>query len=266
VDIPLTENVLHSQIENGVLRVQIDRPAQRNALSLTVLEGLGRAFNSAALDLTLRCAILSGNGHKSFAAGGDLKELDSMRSNEDANRVARVGGDALNAIRSFPVPVVAAVNGLALGGGAELALACDFRVAVPAARIGFVQGTLNISTAWGGASDLISVLGATRALELLISSRVLSAPEALEIGLFNRIAAEGLSLNDAVESFIRSWVAKPPHVVRALTAVSRSAKKKQQAASGQTECESFISTWTHADHWRAASDILVNSSKGSSRD
>lgn len=249
--------MLECYVDRGVLRVWINRPEQRNALSLEILGSIESAFRDAARNSDVACAVLSGRGDKSFAAGGDLKELDLFRSPADAGRVATQGRRALDAIREFPVPVVAALNGLALGGGAELALACDFRVAVSAARLGFIQGTLNISTAWGGGADLIIALGASRALELLVSSRVLLAQDALALGLIDRVSPCEQDLNATVDGFIASWLAKPPHVVRALTAVSRRAKQELRRSLEQVETEAFTSTWIHDDHWRAAAVLLT---------
>jgi enoyl-CoA hydratase len=252
---------LFHQVANGVLWVELNRPEQRNALSLEVLEELKSVFHDGAGDQVLRCAVLTGRGERSFAAGGDLKELDSMRSADDANRVLACGRAALDAIRAFPTPVIAAINGVAVGGGAELAVACDFRVSVASAKIGFVQGTLNISTAWGGAADLIGILGPTKALELLVSGRTVSANDALELGLVDKVCAEGESLRETADAFVAPWIGRPSHVIRALTAVSRAAKRERRRALENVESSAFLSTWVHEDHWRAAAAALSKSGR-----
>jgi enoyl-CoA hydratase len=253
--------VLECHVERGVLRVSINRPEQRNALSLEVLGSIEAAFRNSATDKGISCVVLTGRGDRSFAAGGDLKELDSLRSIDDATHIATQGRKALDAVREFPVPVIAALNGLALGGGAELALACDFRLAAPGARLGFIQGTLNISTAWGGAADLIGVVGASRAMDLLVSSRVLSATDALALQLIDRVCPGDEGLDAMVEGYIAAWLGKPPHVLRALTAVSRRAKSAMRSALGGVETAAFITTWTHDDHWRAATALLTKTSR-----
>jgi len=241
--------------------VDINRPQQRNAISLEILASIESAFRDASGDPGISCAILTGRGDKSFAAGGDLKEFDALRGVTDALSIGATGRRALDAIREFPVPVVAALNGLALGGGAELALACDFRIALPHARLGFIQGTLNIATAWGGAADLVVAVGACRALELLVSSRVLAAQEALAVGLLDRVCSPDEDLVSVVDAFVAPWIAKPSHVVRALTAVSRRAKGAIRGALKDTEMEAFTSTWIHDDHWLAASALLSKASR-----
>ncbi|MBM3359776.1 MAG: enoyl-CoA hydratase/isomerase family protein, partial [Betaproteobacteria bacterium] len=156
----------------GVLNVSINRPDKRNALSRAVLGELKRVFSGHSGAQDLRVAVLRGAGEKSFAAGGDLRDLAQVRTRADTRRMAEQARDALEAIRSFPVPVVAALNGDALGGGAELAVACDFRVAASHARIGFIQGRLNIATAWGGGADLMRLVGPARALRLLAAAEL----------------------------------------------------------------------------------------------
>lgn len=136
--------------ERGILRVTVDRPERRNALARETLRELKTVFEIHAAQPDLRLAVLSGAGELAFCSGGDLVDLDDVRDQEATEQFAAEATAALDAIRMFPVPTIAALNGLALGGGAELAVACDMRLAASHAGIGFVQATLNISTAWGG--------------------------------------------------------------------------------------------------------------------
>jgi len=243
---------LNVSVVAGVLRVTIDRPERLNALSLALLGDLERIFGAQASNPELRAAIITGAGNRSFAAGGDLKELAAFRSAPEARAVTDIGRRALDAIRSFPVPVIAAINGTALGGGAELALACDFRVAAPGATVGFLQSRLNITSAWGGASDLVATIGPNRALELLLSARIVDAAEALEIGLLDAVAAEDATLGHAADDFCSRWTSKPGHLIRAIVAPIRVAKDALRAKVSATETTGFLATWTHDDHWAAA--------------
>ena len=177
----VSETVLGASAD-GVFRVIINRAEKRNALSRAVLDDLRRMFEAHATDESLRVATLTAAGSQSFAAGGDLRDLASVRTLEDAVAMATQARTALDAIRRFPVPVVAALNGVALGGGAELAVACDLRIAAAHAGIGFVQGQLNISTGWGGGIDLMRLLGPARALAVLGRGEVLGAAQAHALG------------------------------------------------------------------------------------
>src|SRR3970040_387681 len=172
-------SMLVVEAAGGVLDVTLNRPEKRNALSRSLLGDLRRVFSEFAGADDLRVAVLRGAGDKSFAAGGDLRDLAQVRTREATRRMAEEAHDALDAIRGFPLPVVAALNGDALGGGAELALACDFRVAASHAHIGFIQGRLNIATAWGGGGDLMRLLGAAGALRLLAAGELLDAAGAM---------------------------------------------------------------------------------------
>ena len=179
----MTSNASDLKVESsgGVLRVTINRPDKRNALSGEVLRIARRRFHARMPTIPV-CGlpILRGAGEQCFAAGGDLRELASITTLEGAAEMARDAKASLEAIRQFPVPVVAALNGDAMGGGAELSVACDFRIAAAHARIGFVQGRLNISTAWGGGIDLMRLVGTSRGLGLLCRGDMLSGAEAAD--------------------------------------------------------------------------------------
>jgi enoyl-CoA hydratase len=243
--------------EGGLLRITVNRPEKRNPLSRAVLARLREVFDAQRGNDALVLALICGAGDSSFAAGGDLRDLEAVRSEEQARALFDLGNGAFQAIRSFPVPVVAALNGLALGGGAELAVACDVRIAAAQARIGFVQGRLNISTAWGGGSDLMAILGPARGLELLCSARVLSAAEAQAAGLVEAVAAEGEPFAAFVERYLAPWMRQRPQVMRAFKA--QSAARKLGAARAEADArdrELFAGAWCHAEHWQAAKNIL----------
>jgi len=242
-----------------VLYVTLNRPEKRNALSRPLLRAIRTAFETHATDQRLVAAVLRGAGDKSFAAGGDLGDLDQLRSEQDGRDMALAARGALDAVRSFPVPTIAALNGDALGGGAELAVSCDFRIAAAHARIGFIQGRLAISTAWGGGIDLFELLGARVALRLLSSAQILEARGAREIGLCDMIADPPQSLDAAVESFITPMRAISAQAQRGFKALARA--MRDRAAPEETELGHFAACWAHADHW-AAHDQFMNRKRG----
>lgn len=247
---------VRAAVQAGVLRVTLDRPEKRNPLSRATLARL-RAVFEAHRGAELSLAVLRGAGEASFAAGGDLRDLENLRTPEQARELHALGTAALQAIREFPVPVVAALNGVALGGGAELAVACDLRIAAAHARIGFVQGMLNIPAAWGGGHDLIALIGPARSLELLGSARVLSAAQALAAGLVEAVAAEGEAFEDFVGRFIAPFARQRPQVMRAFKAQAAAARlglPHEEIAA--RDAELFAHAWCHADHWAAAKNVL----------
>jgi enoyl-CoA hydratase len=247
-------------VEDGLLRVTLNRPEKRNPLSRAVLAGLRDVFQ-AHRDAALGLALLTGAGERSFAAGGDLRDLEKVRTPEEAGALYDLGNGALQAIREFPVPVVAALNGLALGGGAELAAACDLRIAAAHARIGFVHGTLNIPPAWGGGSDLVAILGPARGLELMGSARVLSAQEAQALGLVEAVAAEGEPFVDFTARFLAPLRKQRPQVMRAFKWLAAGRKLGlPRAGIDARDRALFAQAWCHPDHWQAAANVLKKES------
>jgi enoyl-CoA hydratase/carnithine racemase len=242
--------------EHGILRVTIARPERRNALARETLRELRVVFENHARQPDLRLAVISGAGELAFCAGGDLVDLADTRDDESAERFAAEGTAALDAVRLFPVPTLAALNGLAVGGGAELAVACDMRVAAADARIGFVQASLNISTAWGGGADLTRLVGYGRAMELLATGEVLSASAAAAIGLVNRVA-EDRPFIEFVERFIDPLRERRPEVMRALKAQALAERlgvaPPARRAGDQAR---FVETWTADAHWAVADGLL----------
>ena len=243
--------------EGALLRVTINRPEKRNALSRAVLSRLREAFEEHSRDERLSAAILGGAGDKSFAAGGDLRDLEQVRTPDEAHGLFDLGNGAFDAIRRFPVPVIAALNGLAVGGGAELAVACDLRIAAAHARIGFVQGTLNIPTAWGGGSDLAAIVGPAKALQLLAEARILGAAEALGAGLLDAVAPEGEPFAAFAEQFVAPWLKQKPQVMRAFKWQAAARKLGlPRGAAVERDRELFAAAWCNDDHWAAAAGIL----------
>lgn len=247
-----SDDVRH-RIEDHVLWVTVDRPAKRNPLSLGVLERLRQIFGAAAAHETLRCAILTGAGDKAFASGGDLGELAAYRTSAEAEGFSRHGKAALDAIRHFPVPVIARINGVALGGGAELALACDQRLAAANARIGLIHAHLAISPSWGGGNDLVRLLGPAKALRLLASAEVLGATQAAALGLVDATCPETEDFDGWFMAMTEPFRTRPPQVLRALKAIT-AARDTDRAMLDALETRHFGQVWKHPDHWSAIAD------------
>ena len=165
--------------------ITLNRPEALNALSAAVLRELDQAFDAAAAS-DARALIVTGAGTKAFCAGADIKELTG-RSLSEQRRDAAFGQAVLARLDELPMPSVAAINGYAFGGGLELALACTFRLAVPAAKMALPEIKLGLIPGYGGTQRLPRVVGEARALELILSGRTLDAEEAQRIGLVHRV-------------------------------------------------------------------------------
>ena len=253
----MSENHLLVEIRDRVLYATLNRPEKHNALSLSLLADLKTMFEKHAGDATLLAVVLTGTGDKTFAAGGDLRELATLRSAGEGAQMAHDAKAALHAIRTFPVPVIAALNGNTFGGAAELAVACDFRVMAAHARIGFVQGRIAVSTAWGGGPDLLQLLGRARGLRLLVTSEMVSSDAALAMGLVDQVAGEAESLSDVVEEFLAPMRKQAPQVMRVFKALGDAHRRGESRETMQEiEAKMFIDTWVHEDHWVAAEKVL----------
>jgi enoyl-CoA hydratase/carnithine racemase len=195
--------------EGGPLRIEhrgtalvltLDRPDRHNALSRALIEALGQAARHAANDPNVRAIVLTGAGEKAFCAGADLKERQAL-SKDQVREIVRLYRSEFGALDRSPKPVIAAINGVALGGGLELALMCDLRVASAHATLALPETGLAIIPGAGGTQKLPRIVGEARAKELILLNRKLSADEALEWGLVNRVAKAGMSVVDEAIAF-----------------------------------------------------------------
>ena len=235
----------------GLLHLTLNRPRQHNALSFALLDRLRECLEQHADDEAIKCVVITGAGEKSFCAGGDLHELDGMRSPEDAREISRMGRRALDAIRFFPVPVAAALNGAALGGGAELALACDVCLAARSARLGFVQARLNLMTAWGGAADVLARCGAGRGLNHLLKAERLGALEAQAAGLIDEVCEEGQTLWQLIDAWTATMTERSRAVLAGQKALASIARRRLHEDLSEAEERHMAEAWTDRDHWEA---------------
>lgn len=255
----MAEDEVHVERESRVLRVTLNRPDKHNPLSRAVLARLRSVFEAARDDADLACAVLRGAGEKYFAAGGDLRDLAEVREDDAVRAMATEARGALDAIRSFPLPVVAMVNGDAIGGGAELALACDLRVMSESAHIGYIHGRLAITSAWGGGPDLAAIVGPARALRMTARCELIGAPTALQWGLADAVAPAE-ALQQAVQDFIAPMLKQTSNALRGCKAQSLAARRGESYERRRAiEQDYFVATWTHPTHWAAVDRILNRS-------
>lgn len=185
----------------AVAVLTLDRESRRNALSRDALYALGRLGRELIADPAVRAIVLTGAGDKAFCAGADLKERQGM-SNEDVRVQVGLYRSELGVLDTSPKPVVAAINGVAFGGGLELALIADLRVAAAHAELSLPETTLGIIPGAGGTQRLPRVVGEARAKEMILLGRKLSAAEALAWGLVNRVSPAGVSVLDDTLAFL----------------------------------------------------------------
>jgi enoyl-CoA hydratase len=206
------ENIQLDQPEPGIRLLTINRPKALNALNAETLGEIAAAVAAVAADTTARVLLVTGSGEKAFVAGADISAMQSMTAIE-AEAFSRRGMQVAAAIEALPVPVIALVNGFALGGGCELAMACDWIVASEKAVFGQPEVNLGIPPGFGGTQRLPRLVGRGVAMELLVTGRQVKAEEALRIGLVNHVVAPDQLLAKGLE-LARMVVAKAPIAVR----------------------------------------------------
>src|SRR5712691_7339092 len=219
------ETILYAK-QDRVAYVTLNRPKVLNALNQTALTELKAAFTDASLDRDVRGVILTGAGEKAFIAGADITELARISAVE-AEEFTRDGQAVLNAIENMGKPVIAAVNGYALGGGCETAMACTIRLATEDATFGQPEVKLGVIPGYGGTQRLPRLVGRGRALQLILSGSMISAKEAYRIGLVNEVVPRN-ELIPRAEAILAQIAANAPLAIRfSLEAVNKGLETSQ---------------------------------------
>lgn len=200
------------QIETPLARITLHRPEKLNALNRALLGDLGLAFEYCRQQPGLRVVILTGAGEKAFAAGADIGEIGAL-SPVEARAFSQTGNALFRSIEMFPLPVLGAINGFALGGGLELAMACSLRLASENAKLGQPEVKLGLIPGYGGTQRLARQVGTGPALQMLLSGDPISAAEALRLGLVNAVLPTA-ELLPATEALARKIAAQAPLAVR----------------------------------------------------
>jgi enoyl-CoA hydratase len=205
--------------EEAALVLTIDNPPV-NVLNLDVLKELVAGVNSASEDPEVRGVVITGSGNNAFCAGADLKMMSSFEPS-DVESLVRAGQRAFSSVEHCTKPVIAAVNGLTLGGGNELAMSCDLRFASDRARFGQTEVLVGLIPAWGGTQRMSRLIGKAKAKELIFSGQIISAQEAWRIGLVNKVIPDGEELRAAVD-YVRMLAGKtsPVAVTEAKKAIN----------------------------------------------
>jgi enoyl-CoA hydratase len=209
----LKKNAMYSSLlvetGNQIATITINRPDKLNALNKTVIEELGKAIDEVISDPGIQSAILTGSGPKAFVAGADISEFSSLDAS-GGTALAQKGQDLVfSKIENSPKPIIAAVNGFALGGGCELAMACHFRLASEQAKFGQPEVNLGLIPGYGGTQRLVHLIGKGRAMELLMTGNMIDAATALQYGLVNHVV-KAEELLDKARSILTLINSKAP--------------------------------------------------------
>lgn len=225
------------EVEDGLAVVTVDRPEALNALTVHVLAELHAALEGLRGRDDVGVLILTGAGDRAFVAGADIKAMAPMRPME-TRRFATLGHRVTHLLETLEVPVIAAINGYALGGGFELALACDLRLASEGARLGLPEVTLGIFPGFGGTQRLTRLVGRGRASELILTGDPVDAAEAARLGLVNRVVASDRLLEEA-KALARRLLERGPVALKLAKAAIHQSQETSLSAGLDFEREAF---------------------------
>lgn len=207
------KNILTS-IENGILTITVNRPDKLNALNRETIQEIGAAVHAAEKDSSIKGIILTGAGEKAFVAGADISEF-SKYSVAEAIDLSSSGHKVFDSIENCRKPVIAAVNGFALGGGCELAMSCHLRVSSPNAKFGQPEVKLGLIPGYAGTQRLVQLIGKGKALELLMTADMIGAEEALSLGLVNYVVPQDQLIAKCTE-ILNKITAQSPQAISAI--------------------------------------------------
>ncbi len=240
--------------EQGIALLQVNRPQVRNALDWQAMHAFAACVEQAQARPDLHALVLTGT-RDAFIAGGDVKVLAAYPRAEDGAQLSSLMSNALRQLETLACPTIAAMNGPARGGGTEIALACDLRVMDTQADFGLVQVKMGLTPGWGAGQRLLRLVGYARAFEWLATGKILSAQEARDNGLANRIAPPGEALSTALE-LARLIVSHPINTIRAIKRLLRGGLSLQADMAAALEQAEFPSLWAASEHLQAVDRFL----------
>ena len=234
----------------GIVTLTVDRPQAKNGISVETMHELGHLAGELEQDKTARALIITGAGDEAFIAGGDLKDFRELKTATQGRDMALLMHGVLNRLEALEMPVIAAINGYAFGGGCEVAVSCDFRIAADISRFGFRQINMGIMCGWGGGQRLLRLVGRNRAMFLMLTGDIIDAEEARRIGLIDQIVPQKDVLSEA--RALAERIARNP--VLSVRMIKRSLIRGQNMPLHDAiayEAELFTYLWSSDDHREA---------------
>lgn len=231
--------------ENLIAQITINRPPV-NALNAATIDELTQAFTELKDDPEVRVVIITGAGQYTFIAGADITGFTQIEDQEAGLKLIRKGQDLFDLIETFPKPVIAAINGACLGGGNELAMSCDFRLAAESARFGQPEINLGIIPGWGGTQRLFRLVGRTKALELLLTGDLIKAADALRYGLVNKVVPDNELLAQS-KNIARKLTMQAPLAMAAIKRAISYGTSQPLAAGLEYEGRAFVEVFRTED-------------------
>lgn len=210
--------IILTEYEKGIVEIKLNRPETYNAVDFDMMDELHISLKKLHDTKDIRAIMITGEGDRAFCSGGDVNAFEQLKTKEEAYDMLSKMGEVLYQILMLPIPTFALINGIALGGGCEIATACDVRIAKQGAEIGFIQGNLAITTGWGGATLLHEKMPYDKAMSLLLSAKRISVEEAHSLEFIQKIVEESTYRTEAIQFILNSLV-EYPLVLRAYKSV-----------------------------------------------
>jgi enoyl-CoA hydratase len=251
----LTEQPVLWHKDNHIGWITLNRPSVRNAINFEVMEKLSALLNTAKADDDVKVLVITGAGTKSFCSGGDLSAFHSLKTEEEAFGMLSKMGKVLDELFFFPKPTAALLNGSAVGGGCEIAAACDIRLARAEAKVGFIQGRLGITTGWGGGSYLLERIGQAEAMDLLYSSSPVTVKQGMDRG-FIQYVIKGSSKKET-DRYLQRYTAQPLGVITSYKTLQLKRFDQQKIKKNvQLEIKRCAKLWASDEHHRRVEAFL----------
>ena len=242
--------VLKQERLGNALVLTIDRPEAGNSLSSDVSQAFLNVLDEIEGDQSLRAVIVTGKGKRFFCTGGDVKRYSELKTKDELREIMRLARTVFRRFEPLHVPVIAAVNGLAIGGGTEILLATDLRVAAPHAEISMPQVRLGIITGWEGYERLVRDIGFSRAMQIVTTGERFSAEDAYRLGLINKISADGDVIATAMQ-FVDAFDKAAPLALGRAKRVIHSAARGPSDEAHDLAADTFVDLWFTEDHREA---------------
>lgn len=245
--------ILKELREDGILILTINREESYNALNIQFFTEMDAALDEIYNDDKIKSVILTGKGEKAFAAGADIKEFSNFNENQ-AKKLSRDGQNVMNRMENCPKPIIAAVNGFALGGGCELAMCCHLRIASENAVFGQPEVNLGLIPGYGGTQRLVHLIGKGKAIEFLLTADNIKAPEALSLGLVNHVVPKEELMNKCIEISTKINSKAPLAIGKIIESVN--SYYKDGIIGYQTEINNFAELFETSDFKEGTSAFM----------
>ncbi len=242
---------------DGIVELKLNRSNKYNAIEFEMMDELKKSLEELKVRSDLKGLVITGEGEKAFCSGGDIEIFHQLKTQEESYQMLSKMGDILYELMVFPIPTFALINGLALGGGCEIATACDFRVAKQGVSVGFIQGKLAITTGWGGATMLLEKLRYDQAMSLLCSGNKMLVEEAESLGFIHKIINNENDFYTAAYKHIQASLIDHPNVLRSYKAIKVNQWKQAELHKRMVnEIHNCSVLWGLDEHHQAVENFI----------